>query len=626
MRSGNRTTRWRFGRMGAFRCDDGHHLPGSRFGLDVMRPAMLRLLVKPRPFGNLMTAGNALLTVPTLGKYWSRVSLLVLLVLAGSCPRALFTAERVTVRAAAKSQLRATQSEPMAPFEMTARMAKFIGHNKRGALWSDGVLLGAFEFDSGSNAIVVTMPRAESVACAAWSEDGALLAAVSSVGSAALWRADGTLLVDVPADSQVSSCSDSEFTFATVNRLVFVTAGQAPARLLGERFSVALASDSEEITYRAFSSDGRRLFVSTLGERVRVYDTTGAILLKELPGSFKRLPVSDNGRFLALQNGEDEVDLYDYDSFTQVRSVRGNNPAFHLNMLIVDSPRSADGTSDVVAYGLQPFAKRWERHEIEIYDEQGANASSWRVGGISGVGYSVFDVITGDTLASWRASGFACGYQWGWQDGTLAFLEGDRFTFWSGGGGAKTHSSQCAGTLKPIFSADRTRVLGLDSIWDVRKKSRVARLEMLSMGNSVAGFSRDERLVIGSGSIGETLEPQLIAWSAATGRIVWHQAHPDDGEAIDRVGWYLAKDELTLVLVDTADGHWFQVGILIEAKHGLQSLVFDNECWAGPETLPRPDVLPVNLPIRKCPELWTTFGKVVEASAGSAHAAARRRE
>jgi hypothetical protein len=584
---------------------------------------MMRLLLKLQPLGNLMAAGNVSLTVPTLGKCWLRVSLFVLLMLVGGCNRASLTAERGSVGVATESQRRESQSEPMTLFQLTARMAKFIGHNKRGALWSDGALLGAFEFDTGSNVIVVTMPRAESVACAAWSEDGALLAAVSSVGSAALWSADGTLLVEVPADLQVSTCSGVDFAFETTNRHVFITAGQGPALLLGERFSVALAGDSEEITYRAFSADGRRLFVSTQGERVRVYDTTGAILLKELPGSFMRLPVSDNGRFLAFQNGEGEVDLYDYDSLTLVRSVRGKSPAFHLNMLIVDGPRSTEGTSDVVAYGLQPFAKRWERHEIEIYDEWGANTRPWRVGGTAGVGYSVFDVMTGETLATWRASGYACGYQWAWQDGTLTFLEGDRFTFWSTGGGAKTHLSQCAGTLKPIFTADRTRVLGLDSIWDLRIKSRVARLEMPQMGNSVIGFSRDERLVIGSGSIGESLEPQLIAWSAATGRIVWHKAYPDDGEAIERVGSYLAKDELTLVLVDTTDGHLFQLGILNDAMHGLKSLVFDNECWAGPETLPSPDVLPANVPIRKCPGLWATFGKVVEASAGKPQGAAR---
>jgi hypothetical protein len=584
---------------------------------DLVDPQRFAGLVAPQVYaryvGQLMTADNALLTAPTTRIGWLPVCTLALLALVCACRRAPSRVERGSVNTVAESHGREVRPASIRPFSMTARLAKFIAHTTRGALWSDNALLGVFEFDSGKNVIVVTMPRDERVACAAWSEDGSLLAAVSSVGSTVLWSVDGTLLSDVPGDSQVAWCSGADFTFTTAVRHVFVTVGHEPARLLGERFAVALASDSGELLSRAFSADGRRLFAATRGERVRVYETIGAMLLKALPGSFQVLPVSANGKFLALQKGDDAVDLYDYDSLSLVQTVAGNEPAFHLDMLIVDGPRADERGPSVVAYGLQPFAKRWERREVGIYDERGTNPTSWRVGGTVGVGYSVFDVRTGETLATWRASGYACGYQWLWEDGTLAFLEGDLLTFWSKGSGAKTHSSKCAGPLEPILSADRSRFIGLDSIWELRSRRRVARLEMPPMGDGVVGFSRDERQVIGSGSVGESLTPQLIAWSAATGRIVWHRDQPDDGERTGRVGWYLAKDKLSLMLVDTTNGHLVQFGNLIDPTYGLQPLVFDEECWAGPETLPSPETLPTNMPTRKCPELWAIFGKIVDA-------------
>jgi hypothetical protein len=560
-----------------------------------------------------MTAKSESLTAVTIGMRWFPACPLALLALAGGCTEAPSTPEHDSSNIVAESQGREAPTASIASFQVTASLGKFIGHTARGALWSDRARLGIFEFDSGANRLVVTLPRDEDVACAAWSEDGSLLAAVSRVGSAVLWSADGTLLSDVPGDSQVDACSESDFTFATATRRVFVTAGNEPARLLGERFGVTLASDSSEFPYRTFSSDGRRLFVATQGEHVRVYDTIGALQLRELPGFFELLPVSANGRYLALQNGDDQVDLYDYDSLTRVQTVLGSKPAFHLDLLVVDSPGEDERTSGAVAYGLRPFERRWERHEVEIYQERGFNPTPWRVGGIAGVGYSVVDLATGESLATWRASGYACAYQWAWESGTLAFLEGDRLTFWSKDPGTRTLSSQCEGALKPIFSADRTRFLGLDSVWDLRKKSLVARLEMPHMGNTVVGFTKDERLVIGSGFIGESLERQLIAWSAVTGRIVWHRAQPDDWEVTDRVGWYLAENEPFLMLVDTTSGHLFRIGMVTDPTDGPNPLVFDDECWAGPERLPSPDGLAVSMPIRKCPELWMTFGEVVRA-------------
>jgi len=67
------------------------------------------------------------------------------------------------------------------------------------------------------------------------------------------------------------------------------------------------------------------------------------------------------------------------------------------------------------------------------------------------------------TRASWtpRSSGYACGYDWAVEKGTLVFIEGDLLTLWSKPSGVKTHRSECEGALTPVFSKDRSRFIGL---------------------------------------------------------------------------------------------------------------------------------------------------------------------
>jgi hypothetical protein len=492
-------------------------------------------------------------------------------------------------------------------------MAKVVGRTQRAALWSDGALLGMLDFETGDNAVVVTMPRQEQIECAALSEDGSLLAAASQAGSVALWSRNGALLSELRSEISIGSCSDSDFTFSLPSRRVIATAGNGPARLLGERFAVALVDDGKVIAYPTFTSNGRRLFVN-IGKSVRVFDTSTGKALGELPGSAMPRLNSDE-KYLALQTSEDKVGLYDAASLALLQTVAGMDPQFHLDLLVValrgkDPWRGSDDKfDDSVAYRLQPFAKVWQR-AVAIYDEAGAGGpgfgqSPWRVGG-SPRGYSVIDVRTGAVLASWRGSGYACGYQWAVEKGTLVFIEGDLLTFWSKTSGATTHQqSECAGALTPEFARDRSRFIGLTALWDIEKRRRLMRIE--TEGAQALRFSRDEQLVLGMAFIGELIDPQIAAWNAATGRLVWHQKMPELGEYTDHPAWYLGSDERSLAFFDETERRFIWVGNVIDPDRGVQRLVFDERCWAGPNTLPAPDALPRGMPSRRCPELAASF-------------------
>lgn len=105
---------------------------------------------------------------------------------------------RAPAPSAALSSSRAVPSPP--------RVATWVTLAKHGALWASGPRLGAFDFEAARTVASVTLPRGESVACAAWSADGSLLAAAGTQGSVSLWQRDGTLVAEQLADRALSRC------------------------------------------------------------------------------------------------------------------------------------------------------------------------------------------------------------------------------------------------------------------------------------------------------------------------------------------------------------------------------------------------------------------------------------
>jgi len=88
---------------------------------------------------------------------------------------------------------------------------------------------------------------------------------------------------------------------------------------------------------------------------------------------------------------------------------------------------------------------------------------------------------------------------------------------------------------------------------------------------------------------------------------------PELGEHTENVAWWVAQDDLSLVFFDETERQFFWVGSVIDPEHGVQLLVFEEQCWAGPTRLPAPDSLPAGMPARHCPELAATFAAKVRA-------------
>jgi hypothetical protein len=166
----------------------------------------------------------------------------------------------------------------------------------------------------------------------------------------------------------------------------------------------------------------------------------------------------------------------------------------------------------------------------------------------------------------------------------------------------KTDKSQCEGALAPIFSADRSRFIGLRAVWDMNKLALIARLET-TYGSGVWGFARDERFVIGEATVGKELDsPSIVVWDATTGRVARHRKPIETLRELEQVAWSFFDD---------ADAKMYLVGFVIDPEHGVQRLVFDDQCWAGPVRLPQGKARPAGIPTRHCPELGPAFDEMV---------------
>ena len=481
-----------------------------------------------------------------------------------------------------------------------AGLARFLERTQQAALWSYGPLLGTMDLRTATNVAVVTMPRHESVVCAARSDDASLLGAISSAGSVALWTRDGSLLADYPGSKPVESCSRADFEFAPATRRVLIELVGRPPVLIGERLGVVIRGPDPNLPVTTeFSADGTRVFTDT-----EVYDA--------LTGKFRDEPreqrdVSPDGKFFA-RSLRHNVHLYAADSDFPIVTLGGKSLGFRADLLLVDE--DAENLADEVttAYALEPFARRWQRRGIALWfaapgELMRPEHGDWNLG-MSSDGYTVFDVRTGDTLATWRSSGFACGYQWSWEKDALVFIEGDLLTFWNQQTGVKSHRSECEGALQPIFSADRSRMIGLDGVWDMTRRERLTRLEM-PQGGGVWGFSHDERLILGVAAVGRALDASIVAWDAATGRVAWQRKPAGSSEDLPEVAW---------PFVDERDGRLFNVAHLIDGEGHLELIVFDDVCRGGPRQLPDG----VKLPQRHCPELAETFGRMARTRLHSA--------
>jgi len=469
------------------------------------------------------------------------------------------------------------------------------------------------DFSTGLNRFVVRMPDGAAIACAASAVEGSLVAAVSTSGSAALWSGEGRLLSLSRGKSAIKHCVEEDFVFDLPTRRVVSSVSPEPARLLGEGVAVALREGIAGALDAAFASG--RLFVNG-AHAVTVYDAASGTPVTKLAGRFDHLAVSGDGAYFALQHNDTQAALYEASSLRAVQIVAGRDPAFHLDMLIVEREPPGDGLPNSTAYALAPFSKRWDQAQIAIYEDResdaaDSNSSRWRVG-MSRSGYSVFDVTTGRTLAAWDSSGFGCGYQWLWHEGSLVFVEGSKLTFWDRARGAKTHTLDCEGALAPTLSPDGSKLVALDSVWDVKTRRRVTQLQM-PQGGGVIGFSPDGRSVIGQTAVGNDVAPSLVAWSAVTGQVIWHRDQKRPGEATDNVHWHISEDQHSAMFLDTNDGTFHHVGNLVGSQ-GTQQLFFDEACWAGPKAPPARGLLPPDFPTKHCPELVGTFREMVRTA------------
>lgn len=435
--------------------------------------------------------------------------------------------------------------------------------------WAVGPMLGALELKTARSTTIVTMPRNEKVACASWSDDGTLVAAASKLGSLALWS-KGRLLADWPGSTPLTRpCSEYDFVLEPRTERVVVTIGYQTARVLGAGLAVTIGgNDPNKVVEAKFSPDGRRLFAVVDYERVLIYDALTGKPFKELPGT-RRPEFSPSGRYFSL-------------------STRGEDGEPGANTLHVTST-------------LEPHRGGDERDVAMLADSFGpdafADAGPWRVGGDDD-GYGVFDVRNNQRLASWRPSGYGCGYTWVWQGPTLIFIEGPLLTFWTERSGAKTHRSGCMGAQAPMLSKDRKRVLALDSIWDVATGKPIAHLER-SGDAEVWGFSRDEQSVLGT--IMFNGQAFAVGWDAATGRVLWQKKVAE------------VDPELARLFIDDRNGKPYWVGHVVDPEHGVQPLIFNETCWTGAAALPRGKDLAPGIPARRCPELLTELQQMLPA-------------
>jgi WD40 repeat protein len=456
-----------------------------------------------------------------------------------------------------------------------AASARFITNDEHGrALWAVGPMLGTLSLETGQNGLVVTLPRNEEVACAAWSADGSLLAAASKQSSLSLWAADGSLLTDWPGSQRPeASCGSYVFALAPATKRAVAALGYRSAALFGPGLATTLRhAEQTGVVSSSFSPDGRRAFAQIASERVGIYDATSGKQLGELPGV--GLPrFSSTGKYFTLSVQERKAALYATDS---LRALNPNTP---------ETPETLE---------LLQLFDAWDG---PAYDDSGA----FRVGATDS-GYGVFEVPSNRQLASWRGSGLGCGYEWAWHEGKLVFIEGTLLTFWSKASGAHTVASECQGALTPIFTKDRSRVIALDGIWNATTHELVAQLEMTS-GGDVWGFSRDERLVLGSVALAASPNgPVSVGWDVGTGRIAW-QAQPLLG--VEPTGAW--------PFIDERNGKDYWLTNVVDPERGLTPLIFDAACWDGPSKLPAMGPLPPNPARRHCPGLLAELQRMMRS-------------
>lgn len=477
-----------------------------------------------------------------------------------------------------------------------ATLAKLLSSSAAGVVWAAGARLGALDLSTATNAFVVGTPRGEAVVCAAWSDEGSLLAAVTAQGTHALWGRDGQLLAELPGTQAVQDCSASDFHFSSRARRVLIASSGSNARLLGERVAYVVVGSDPQLL-----KTGERLLV-TLDGGTAVLDAATGHVLGKLAGAESRRRVSADERYVALPRDERHVNVYELSTFELLQTLPGEEPAFHGDKLLLSlaqaDPERRAGTA---AYSLSPIAKLWQRPAISVFDDAMFGAGEpgpWGVGS-STSGYSVFDLRTGQKLASWRASGYGCGYAWRWQDGTLLFSEGDLLTFWSRERGAATIGASCHSTQ---LSPDGRWLLSDQGVLDVVTRRKLAHIPAL-MG-AVESFGRDHRHLFGSAMLEESKELERVAWDAVSGRVLWRQPLLQNHESL-RVSpswWRPSEDGRALGRVDEQDGSVLWFAQVVEPHHEVVPLLFDANCWAGPSQLPAASELPAGLPSRHCPE------------------------
>jgi len=445
-------------------------------------------------------------------------------------------------------------------------MAKIVArHSGDAALWTSNGVVGALDYRSGKNTLLVTLPRREEAECATWSDDRTLVTIGTREGTRTLWNAKGELLAEVRGPG---ACS-ADVEFAPSLKRVFLSTGEAAVSVLGPGLEGSLPA-----SWMALSAD-EKYVACEVEQETRVHDAKTLALVKTLPG---------------------------------------RNAQFHGDVLVVDESvyepyRETVPTS--VAYAVPSFAKRWRRRGISIRTDRTPSAGTWALGGKARQ-YAVFDLRTGDALATWPASGYACGDEWIWRGGELIFIEGSLITFWSKQRGKTTHARECGGALRPLLSADGKRFVGLDGIWDTERRTLVNELE--GADGMIYGFSRDGSLLIGIDPESTGLDQVLAAWSTTTGKIVWRTKPPRHAGDVnhDPRAPYVSMDTKTLAFVEQSNGKLYWVGVVV-TEHGPELLVFDERCWAGAADLLEPENQPDGLPAARCPELMNEYLRVVSS-------------
>jgi hypothetical protein len=390
------------------------------------------------------------------------------------------------------------------------QVATWVTASRHGGLWTAGPHLGAFDLETARTVTVVSLPRNELVVCAAWSADGSLLAAAGTRGSISLWRHDGKLVAQHIGNGAPSDCGPDDFHFATRAQRVLWSASQGRGALLGPGQALEVVGGQATLT-----EDGSRALIVD-DARTTLLDGGSGKALLSIEGPNGRPALSGDQRFAAVATQAARVHVHDLSSGALLGSVPGDSAAFHGERLLVHVSEKEHEFGTTIAYGLLPLAELWRAPGVSVLDEEESGGDSddvaaWGVGISQRRGYSVIDLRTGRALASWRASGYACGYQWLWQRGTLVFAEGDLLTFWSKRSGARTVHADCD---TPRLNRDRSAVLVANGLWNLEKRTRFGPTDIPEGG--VYAFGRAARVLHGDFTSGKELEPLVHEWRELT--------------------------------------------------------------------------------------------------------------